>query len=176
MDLKVLPPPTVLASPVVSPEDLETKTLIYVFSEHQSRRLWTDRGHETLSLTCCMKACFSETGKNLKNLSMDCNRISGLPFSKFAPARKSAQIISRQYPRDLSVPGIRAAVSRRLLDHRNLALIDFELNDLMRFHLPTGQILLHLSLELLFRHRPCLLQPGCTIKLLTLHSRHFRWF
>jgi hypothetical protein len=31
--------------------------------------------------------------------------------SKLAPARKSAQIISKQYPRDLSVPSIGAAAS-----------------------------------------------------------------
>ena len=37
--------------------------------------------------------------------------MSGFPLSKYAPAGKSAQIISRQYPRDLSVPSIKAAVS-----------------------------------------------------------------
>jgi hypothetical protein len=37
---------------------------------------------------------------------MDCSRISGLPPSIEAPARKSAQIISKQYPRDLSDPSI----------------------------------------------------------------------
>jgi hypothetical protein len=31
-----------------------------------------------------------------KNLMTDCNKASGFPPSKFAPARKSAQIISRQ--------------------------------------------------------------------------------
>jgi hypothetical protein len=31
---------------------------------------------------------------------------------RLAPARKSAQIISKQYPRDLSLPSIKAAVSR----------------------------------------------------------------
>jgi hypothetical protein len=34
------------------------------------------------------------------------------PSWRLAPARKSAQIISRQYPLDLSVPSIRPAVSR----------------------------------------------------------------
>src|SRR5271157_2822547 len=42
---------------------------------------------------------------------IDRNRISGWLPSRQAPARKSAQIISRQYPRDLSVPSIREAVS-----------------------------------------------------------------
>jgi hypothetical protein len=39
------------------------------------------------------------------------NRASRLPASRLTPARKSAQIISRQYPRDLSLPSIRAVFS-----------------------------------------------------------------
>ena len=39
-------------------------------------------------------------------------QIYGWFSERSAPARKSAQIISRQYPLDLSVPSIRPAVSR----------------------------------------------------------------
>jgi hypothetical protein len=50
-------------------------------------------------------------GRNLKNLVIEYSSVAGSPLSRFAPAKKSAQIISRQYPRDLSEPNIRAAVS-----------------------------------------------------------------
>ena len=49
------------------------------------------------------------------------------------PAKKSAQIISRQYPRDLSYPSMRAAVSIRRIDHRHLALVDLEVDQFARF-------------------------------------------
>jgi hypothetical protein len=44
----------------------------------------------------------------------DGSKTSGLPFTRFAPARKSAQIISGQQPHDLSEPSIRTAGGRRL--------------------------------------------------------------
>ena len=43
--------------------------------------------------------------------SSESNSAFEFPLSRFAPARKSAHIISRQYPRDLSVPSMSAAVS-----------------------------------------------------------------
>lgn len=111
MNLKVVPPPTVLASPVVSREYIQPKYGPMLLSQHKSRKLSPDHSHETLSLICCIKTCCSETGKNLKNLNVDCNRIFGLPLSRLAPARKSAQIIPKQYPRDLSVANMRPVVS-----------------------------------------------------------------
>jgi hypothetical protein len=36
------------------------------------------------------------TSRRLKNCRIECSNISGFPLSRFAPARKSAQIISRQ--------------------------------------------------------------------------------
>ena len=47
---------------------------------------------------------------------MDSSKILGFPPSRCAPARKSAQIISRQYPRALSDPSMRAAVSRHIAE------------------------------------------------------------
>ena len=55
-----------------------------------------------------------------------------LPESRLAPARKSAQIISKQYPLDLSVPSIKACCLNRLLNHRNLALVELEVDDFSR--------------------------------------------
>jgi hypothetical protein len=46
-----------------------------------------------------------------KNRVIENSNVSGSPWSRFAPARKSAQIISKQYRRDRSLPSIRAAVS-----------------------------------------------------------------
>jgi hypothetical protein len=44
-----------------------------------------------------------------------------------------AQIISRQYPLDLSVPNIRAAVSDRLLNNWDLAFVELEVDDFSSF-------------------------------------------
>jgi len=63
------------------------------------------------SLTCWRNSCLRVAGNSRKSRIMDSSKILGLPLSKRAPASKSAQIISRQYPRALSDPSIRAAVS-----------------------------------------------------------------
>jgi hypothetical protein len=52
--------------------------------------------HDALSVTWCRNVCVSSPGRNLKNRNADCKRPSGFSFSRFVPARKSAQIISRQ--------------------------------------------------------------------------------
>jgi hypothetical protein len=49
----------------------------------------------------------------------------------------------------LSVPGIKATVFNCLLNHRNLGLVQFEVDDLPRFHFPAGEFLLHFRLELM---------------------------
>src|ERR1019366_5676918 len=74
-------------------------------------RLWANHSQDAYSRRFSRKACCCSPGKNLKYREIELSRISGSPLSKCAPARKSAQIISRQYPRDLSVPSISAAVS-----------------------------------------------------------------
>jgi hypothetical protein len=40
---------------------------------------------------------FALRGTNLKNLVIENSRVSGSPLSRLAPAKKSAQIISKQY-------------------------------------------------------------------------------
>jgi hypothetical protein len=59
-----------------------------------------------------MDSCLLSGGREPKSRSKEVIRASVLSASRFAPARKSAQIISNMYPRDLSLPSIRAAVSR----------------------------------------------------------------
>ena len=96
VNLQVPHRPTILTSPIVPFEHLQTEFFVSIRVKLDSGRLWADAVHEAFPLTCSRNACLSCPGRNLKNLVMDCSRISGLLFSKLAPARKSAQIISRQ--------------------------------------------------------------------------------
>ena len=48
------------------------------------------------SVTWSKKTCRCSPGKNLKKCEIEFSSRSGFPLSRFAPARKSAQIISRQ--------------------------------------------------------------------------------
>src|SRR5437773_399152 len=57
---------------------------------------------------------------------------------------------------------------QRLLDDRDLALVKFEIHDLPGLGFFPGQLLLHLSPELVFWHLASLVQPGCTIELLPI--------
>src|SRR5579864_7278163 len=58
----------------------------------------------------------------------------------------------------------------RLLDDWELALVEFEVDNLPRFGVLSRQLLLDLSLEFFFRQNLGLVQPGCTIELLTITS------
>src|SRR2546426_5233752 len=55
-----------------------------------------ERTAATFSLICSTNACCCSPGRNLKNRETECKSASGFPLSRFAPARKSAQIISKQ--------------------------------------------------------------------------------
>lgn len=52
--------------------------------------------HAATSLMLFRNSCFWPFDRNRKNLFIEKSSISGSPLSKLAPARKSAQIISRQ--------------------------------------------------------------------------------
>ena len=112
MNLKLLLAAAVLAAPGVAFEDLHTQLLIGLHIEFDAGLFGANVSHDALSLASSRNACRCGRGRNLNNRVTDCKGSSGLPSSRFAPARKSAQIISRQYPRDLSEPSIKAAVSR----------------------------------------------------------------
>jgi len=96
VDLKLHLRPANLASPAVPPQDLLTQLFVRFRIQPQARTFWLDRAQEALPLNCSRNACCCSPGRNLKNCWIDCNKISGFPSSRFAPARKSAQIISRQ--------------------------------------------------------------------------------
>ena len=68
----------------------------YTRMEPQAGTFRSDPIHDAFSVTWCRNVRLSSPGRNLKNRKADCKRTSEFPFSRFAPARKSAQIISRQ--------------------------------------------------------------------------------
>jgi hypothetical protein len=105
---------------VVGPRDLTLRRRIDISSRRDGApggggcRTGRDRAavmHVSVGLESRRLLSNVVPGRNLKNRNADCKRIPGFLFSRFAPARKSAQIISSQYPRNLSDPSISAAVS-----------------------------------------------------------------
>ena len=96
MDLKVQPRAASLASPAIPLQDLSTELLVRFGIQPQTRAFRSDRAHEARPFSCSRNACCCSPGRNLKNCWIDCSNISGFPSSRCAPARKSAQIISRQ--------------------------------------------------------------------------------
>ena len=77
-------------------QNFSTKLLVGFRRKPQTGVFGPDRVHEARWETCDKKACFCSPGRNLKNRAMECSKVSGLPLSRLAPARKSAQIISKQ--------------------------------------------------------------------------------
>src|SRR6266705_1424867 len=98
MNLKISKTAAGLTSPAIPLQDFATELLVGLARKPQPPRFWPDRVHAIRWLACDKKACLCSPGKNLKNLEMDCSSTSGSPLSRLAPARKSAQIISRQVP------------------------------------------------------------------------------
>jgi hypothetical protein len=96
MDLQVLPGTTNLASPAVAAKHLLSQLFVRFGIKPQTRSFGSYPIHEAFSVTSCRKARRCSPGRNLKNRDMDCRRAVGSSLSRFAPARKSAQIISRQ--------------------------------------------------------------------------------
>ena len=96
VNLKIGHCATQLASPAVATQHLVAQTVVLVGIEPQACVFRSDPSHDAFSVTWCKNACLSSPGRNLKNRKADCKRTSGFSFSRFAPAKKSAQIISRQ--------------------------------------------------------------------------------
>ena len=95
MNLNASHRPTQLAAPAVSFENFPAKILVFLSIELDSANLERNLTHAA-SVTCCRNSCCCARGRKRKSRSMENSRILGLPFSIWAPARKSAQIISRQ--------------------------------------------------------------------------------
>jgi hypothetical protein len=110
MDLHVSKRPAQLTTPSVSLQNLFAESLVLFGVESPTGLTLTQYAHSvSLDSPSPEQSLFWHCSVHRPLLgkafyrSLSCRR---------APARKSAQIISRQYPRDLSVPSIRATVSR----------------------------------------------------------------
>ncbi len=96
MNLQVLPGTTDLASPAVAAQNLFSKLIIRFRIKAEARLFRSDPFHDALLVASCRNASRCSPGRNLKNRDMDRRSTVGSSFSRFAPAKKSAQIISRQ--------------------------------------------------------------------------------
>src|ERR1039458_9838657 len=59
-----------------------------------------------------------------------------------------------------------------MLEYRQLALVGLEIEDLPRLGVLAGQVVIHLALEFLPRHRSGFVHPGCTIEPLSVPPSH----
>ena len=96
VDLQVLSGAADLALPAIAAQYLSTEFFVKLGIKLQTRSLGSNSIHDAFPVTSCRKACRCSPGRNLRNRDMDCRSSVGSSFSRFAPARKSAQIISRQ--------------------------------------------------------------------------------
>jgi hypothetical protein len=95
MDLKTLDAPARLATPAVSLQDFAAQLAIGFRIKPQS---WPFRADTSQTVTWTFSSsCFlSGFGRPMTSRVREGNRASWVPVSKLTPARKSAQIISRQ--------------------------------------------------------------------------------
>jgi hypothetical protein len=95
MDLKILHAPARLATPAISLQDLAAELAIIFRTKPQAGPLCTD---PLQNVTCTSsRSCFRcGFGSPMTSRMRHGNRAFRLPASKLTPARKSAQIISRQ--------------------------------------------------------------------------------
>jgi len=121
MDLEIFHPPASLASPAIALQDFAAKQTIRFRGKSQTRLLGADSVQNVIcnSSRSCFRCGF---GRPMTSRVRQGNRASWLPPSKLAPARKSAQIISKQQPRDLLLPSIRPEVSSACSMTRNWLL------------------------------------------------------
>ena len=95
MDLKILHSPARLATPAVSLQNFAAELAISFRIKPQAGPLCSD---PCQSVTCTSsRSCFlCGFGRPMTSRVRQGNRASRLPASKLTPARKSAQIISKQ--------------------------------------------------------------------------------
>src|SRR6266566_8582003 len=95
MDFEVSHRTTQLTPPAISPEYVLAELLVILLLEPDRRLFRRSSIHWIFSVTNCAKACLCSPGRNLKNRESARRSTLGSALSKFAPAKKSAQIISR---------------------------------------------------------------------------------
>ena len=111
MDFKVVHPPARLTSPAVTNQDSSTKLSVGFRIKRQASALPLRLAHVD-SRTVSRSSILCGVGSARTNRLRAGRRAPWLLASKLTPARKSAQIISKHYPRDLSLPSISPAVSK----------------------------------------------------------------
>ena len=95
MDLETLDAPAPLATPAVSLQDFAAKLAISLKVKLQAWSSGTDPS-QSVTWTFSSNCFLSGFGRPMTSRVREGNRASWLPASKLTPARKSAQIISRQ--------------------------------------------------------------------------------
>jgi hypothetical protein len=93
--LKIGNTATVLAAPAIALEYPAPEFPIGYWAEFEPRSLGARSNHEAL-LTCSRNSTFCAHGRNSMSRFREKSRLLGFPCSRLAPARKSAQIISKQ--------------------------------------------------------------------------------
>jgi hypothetical protein len=86
---------TILASPIISFQHLTTELNVTITSQPDSRRFRLDAIHAD-SFKLLMNSSLSGPGRNSTSRRIESEKTAGFTSSNVAPARKSAQIISRQ--------------------------------------------------------------------------------
>src|SRR5712692_1921178 len=113
MDLQYAQAPAELAAPSIPLQHLLAQPPVGFPVQLQTWAPGVRSGHDAFRTRSrnCLRCGW---GRKSTRRARERNRAFPLLLSglRLAPARKSAQIISRQYPRDLSLPSISAAVSR----------------------------------------------------------------
>jgi len=95
MDLKTLHSPAPLATPAISLQDFPTESAIRFRLKPQPWPLGTDP-FQSVTWTFSRSCLIFGFGRPMTSRVRQGNRVSWLPTSKLTPARKSAQIISKQ--------------------------------------------------------------------------------
>ena len=95
VDLQIRHGATGLASPAIALKHLQAQLLVGSYIQANSRPSLQCAVHAAC-VTSRRNEALSAAGKKRNNRSMENSRILGSAFSTCAPARKSAQIISRQ--------------------------------------------------------------------------------
>jgi hypothetical protein len=96
VNLQIRSASAALTSPTIAAQYLLPKLFVELAIKSHARLFGCNPVHKAFSVTSWRKACRCSPGRILKNRDMDCKSSVGSSFSRFAPARKSAQIISRQ--------------------------------------------------------------------------------
>src|ERR1700739_2156917 len=94
--LKIRHRATGLTSPAIATQGLLAQTLVRTRIQPQAWGFWANCSQDAFSRKFSRKLRWCSPGKNSKNRVIENRSISGLGSSRLAPARKSAQIISRQ--------------------------------------------------------------------------------